>query len=201
MLNGVKAQNPQSWNRLVDVWGKIVYGWCRKSGLEGAEADNIVQDVFIEIHKNIDTFEHESFRSWISAIAHNKMVDLYRKRQKQLMTAVGGSSANRRINAVASPANDHSSESSGQVVDDETYSQIVKRILDDPNNKPEIVRHVLGVIRSDFKEQTFRAFCRFKVDGLSAAEVADELGMTDAAVRRAVFRVRKRLKDELPGMI
>ena len=63
-----------------------------------------------------------------------------------------------------------------------------------------IVHQLLEVIRDDFQEHTFQAFWRTAVDGRSAVDVADELGMTPEAVRAARYRVLKRLREELEEM-
>ena len=60
-----------------------------------------------------------------------------------------------------------------------------------------LVRRALGLLRTDFEENTWRAFWRTAVDGLPAAEVADELNMSSAAVRKAKSRVLQRLREEL----
>ena len=47
------------------------------------EAEDILQDVFIKIHKNIDTLtENEKLPAWIYRIARNTIIDYYRKAGK-----------------------------------------------------------------------------------------------------------------------
>jgi len=33
LLQRVRDMNPDGWNRLVEVFGPIVYRWCRQSGV------------------------------------------------------------------------------------------------------------------------------------------------------------------------
>jgi RNA polymerase sigma-70 factor (ECF subfamily) len=59
----------------------------------------------------------------------------------------------------------------------------------------------LDIIRNDFEETTLKAFWGMAVDGRSSADVASDLGLSKEAVRRAKFRVLKRLREELAGML
>ncbi len=67
--------------------------------------------------------------------------------------------------------------------------------------RDELVHRALEQIRAQFQAKTWKAFWRTSVDGLSAVEVADELGMSPGAVRVAKSRVLQRLRDELGELI
>ena len=54
-----------------------------------------------------------------------------------------------------------------------------------------------GQVRGDFEERTWQAFWLTGVDGKAAKEVAQDLGMTLAAVYLAKSRVMKRLKEQI----
>jgi RNA polymerase sigma-70 factor (ECF subfamily) len=60
-----------------------------------------------------------------------------------------------------------------------------------------LVQRALSLLKTDFEERTWKAFWRTAVDGLPAAQVAEELGMTAAAVRKSKSRVLQRLREEL----
>jgi RNA polymerase sigma-70 factor (ECF subfamily) len=47
------------------------------------EAENIVQDIFIKVYKNINSYDSSfPFSSWIYRIAHNEVIDYFRKNEK-----------------------------------------------------------------------------------------------------------------------
>ena len=54
----------------------------------------------------------------------------------------------------------------------------------------------IDLIRTDFKPQTWTAFWGVVVEGKSAPEVADELGIRAGTVRVAKSRVLKRLREQ-----
>jgi RNA polymerase sigma-70 factor (ECF subfamily) len=61
----------------------------------------------------------------------------------------------------------------------------------------ELFHRALELIRTEFKEQTWRAFWRAAVDGQQAAAVAVELRISPGAVRVAKSRVLRRLREAL----
>jgi len=186
MLAGVKLHRREDWDRLVDVWGPVIYGWCRKHNVQPADAEDIVQEVLLKVFLKAPEFERGTFRGWVSTITYQKIMDHFRHGRKH-PKATGGSSANRLIQDQPDAGDDESVDDSG----------IVARVDSDAL----IVRRVLQVIRGDFKDHTFKAFWKTAVDGLSAADAAKDLGMTVPAVRQAKARVLRRLRDELDGML
>ena len=64
-----------------------------------------------------------------------------------------------------------------------------------------LVRRALEQIKDQFQQRTWNAFWRTAVDGQSAVDVGDELGMSAGAVRVAKSRVLQRLRSELGELI
>ncbi len=62
------------------------------------------------------------------------------------------------------------------------------------------MHRAIGLIRAEFEETTWRAFWRATVDEQKAADIADELQMSCAALRQAKCRVLRRLKQELEDL-
>jgi len=63
------------------------------------------------------------------------------------------------------------------------------------------LRQALTWTEGDFEERTWRAFCLVRLENRDPAEVGAELGLSAAAVRKACYRVQKRLRDELDGLV
>ena len=66
-----------------------------------------------------------------------------------------------------------------------------------PQQVSELYQRALEFVKSEFEENSWRAFWRTAVDGQSAAETAAELGMSVPAVRVAKSRVLHRLRQEI----
>ena len=63
------------------------------------------------------------------------------------------------------------------------------------------VHRLLEMLKGDFEPKTWQAFTRMALDGLPAAEVAQELGLTTNAVFIAKSRVLARLRQEAAGLV
>ena len=67
----------------------------------------------------------------------------------------------------------------------------------DAKHSSPAFRTAIELIRSEIEPRSWQAFWRTAIDGQKASEVAIELGMSHAAVRKAKSRVLSRLRGEL----
>ncbi len=56
LLERVRARRPDAWQRLVDLYGPVVYRWCRQLGVGQADAADVVQDVFAAVAADVSRF-------------------------------------------------------------------------------------------------------------------------------------------------
>ena len=184
LLERVKNQDRSAWERLGQLYGPLILHWCRLKGLQAADAENVRQEVFMAIHRAVGEFRREppllTFRRWLRTITKNKIIDHVRQEGKR-PDAVGGGEWQRRIEAL-----------SADTPDDDSSAHEEKSLL---------VRRALDLLRTDFEPQTWTAFWRVRIDGLSARAVAEELHISASAVHTACYRVRNRLEAEFAGLI
>ena len=170
---------PDAWARLVTVFTPVVYRWCRQAGLEAHDAADVVQDVFSSVARGIERFERAkgegSFRSWLATITRNRICDHHRRRVKQ-PAAQGGTAAQLAMHE---------------------WEDSLDRSVSESNLTETLPRRVLDLVESEFTPQTWQAFWRTTVDGLSAADVAGQLGMNVAAVYQAKSRVLRRFRQRM----
>jgi RNA polymerase sigma-70 factor (ECF subfamily) len=126
----------------------------------------------------------------LRVITRNKLTD-YRRRRPRLPDAVGGSEHLRRVEHWTRPNN---SDASILDRDDEEDEVALSK-------EASIGRRALEFIRNEFEERSWRAFWRTAIDGQKANDVAVELEMTPAAVRKAKSRVLARLRSELEELV
>jgi RNA polymerase sigma-70 factor, ECF subfamily len=186
LLQRIRNGDATGWHRVVGLYSPLVYYWCRRWGVEGADADDVLQEVFKAAAQSITTFRREregdTFRGWLRVIARNRVLALWRGRQRQ-PEAAGGSEAWQRLQEL--PAQEVAT-------------------ADDPEETGEfsaLVRRAMTLLRGEFEERTWQAFWRVTADGRPAPEVAAELGMTANAVRMAKSRVLRRLREELGDLV
>jgi RNA polymerase sigma-70 factor (ECF subfamily) len=67
-------ENPRdkpAWNEFVDRYGRMIYQWCRHWGLQGADAEDVTQNVLLELALQMRTFVCDptgGFRGWLKII-------------------------------------------------------------------------------------------------------------------------------------
>ncbi len=185
LLERVKAEDQGAWQRLVRLYGRLVLHWCRVSGLQAADRADVFQEVFRAVAGHIDDFRHDrpgdSFRAWLRTVTRSKVLDHFRRQERQPLGA-GGSEVHKRL--LAYPEVDAESDAGAEVLE-----------------QTLLLREALGLIEADFEERTWQAFWRTAADGIATSAVAEELGMPPATVRQAKSRVLRRLRDELEGLV
>ena len=73
---------------LMSRHGDEVFAYCCESLDDPALADDVVQKVFVEVHRALHKFRGDSkFRTWIFAIARNRVIDAIRERRRALKRA------------------------------------------------------------------------------------------------------------------
>ena len=80
--------NEHAFGELIDRYqAKLLRYIKRIAGVSDADAEDICQDVFIKVYRNIRGFDPSlSFSSWIYRIAHNETRSYYRKHKKREQT-------------------------------------------------------------------------------------------------------------------
>ncbi|MDH3710991.1 MAG: sigma-70 family RNA polymerase sigma factor [Cyclobacteriaceae bacterium] len=81
-LNGEETRN-FAFNQLVRKYQERIYWHIRKMVLDHDDADDVVQEVFIKVWKNLDSFRQDSkLYTWIYRIATNECLNFLKKRKR-----------------------------------------------------------------------------------------------------------------------
>ena len=167
----------QAWERFVELYGPLIHTWARRTGLQNADADDLVQEVFVRLRQELPKFLYDrsrSFRAWLRVVTMNVWRNQCRQAARRPMALPAGV--------------------------EPTLPDAVAGFWEDEFGR-ELVARAAAVMRQDFEEHTWKAFWGVVVDGKSYAAVAAELGMTETAVGVARWRVKQRLREELAGML
>jgi RNA polymerase sigma-70 factor (ECF subfamily) len=182
LLQRLRGNDPAAWDRLLLLYGPLVWHWCRRLDLPEQEIADVFQEVFQAVDAHLNSFHRDrpadTFRGWLRTIATNKARDFFRRQQRQPQAA-GGSAARAWWAAVPDMA-----------ADCEAFGK-------DEREEHQLFRRALELIQDEFEERTWRAFWGVVVDGRTPQDVAEELGMSAGAVRVAKCRVLQRLRSEL----
>jgi len=78
------TQKRMAFNELVKSYQERLYWHIRKIVVDHDDADDIMQNVFIKVWKNIDSFREESsLYTWLFRIATNESLTLLAKQKRQ----------------------------------------------------------------------------------------------------------------------
>lgn len=186
LLERARNQDGAAWQKIVRLYAPLVVYWCRRTPLPPNDIDDVVQDVFLSVSRELPRFQHnrsgDSFRGWLRVITRRRVADHFR-RHAERPAAEGGTTAMRRIGDTPDPVPD------------------VFACDDAEAEEATMTRRALDLIRNDFQPNTWQAFWRTTIDGATPAELATELNMSQAAIRMARSRVLSRLRQEMNGLI
>ena len=186
LIRGAKANEAEAWQQLVYLYSRRIYRWCRRAGLQSADAGNVVQEVLRSVARKIPEFRHEqpqdSFRGWLRRITQNKINDHFRREGKQLASPRGGSDAHRQLQHLAASAAYEPTWATTRYVRREASRLDTSQLAE---------------VRAEFSDRDWRIFWRVVVDGQSAVEVGEEFGITANAVRLVKMRLLRRLRERL----
>ena len=182
LIRRVKDADPEAWNRLVRLYTPLVFYWCHQAGLSQHDTADVAQEVFRSLSGAIGSFRHDqvgdTFRGWLRTICRNKILDHVRCAAKFTQGA-GGTTHQKWIAGLA----------------DDPPATAPEGINSPENSAP--FSAAIELVRNEFESRTWTAFWRTAIDDQPANRVAEELGMSHAAVRKAKSRVIKRLREEL----
>ena len=57
LLERLRRRDPEAWQRLCDVYGPLVYKWCRRAGVGAEDAADVFQEVFLGVAGGIEVVE------------------------------------------------------------------------------------------------------------------------------------------------
>ena len=167
-----------AWQRVVRLYGPLIFRWCQRFGLQESDAADVSQEVLSDLSSAIGKFSGDgdgaTFRGWLWTITRNKMV-CYCRRWSKSPVGSGGTDSLRLIERLP----DESPET--------------------PEDTADLHLRALAGLKMSFHETTWTAFWRVSVEGDSPKDVADDLGVSVWTVYKARSRVVAKLRAELGG--
>jgi len=176
LISQLKAGNEQAFRHLVESCQDMVYNTVLGIVQDMQEAEDVAQEVFIQVYRSIGTFRGEAkLSTWLYRIAITKSLDWQRKKKLR-----------KGVNIVASwigigePANEpvHFYHPGVQLEQKEKAAIVFKAIQSLPDNQRV-------------------CFLLLKTENLSYEEVADILQLSIKAVESLMHRARENLRKKL----
>ncbi len=177
--------NSQAWELLVRSQQRRVYGLCYRFTGSANEAEDLTQEAFLKVYRNLASFDptKASFGVWLTALTRNLLVDHYRRSRM-----------------------DRASESLDQPSSGEEEGPT--RAERPPDSRPSQERHVAGVeLRSkvqaalahlspDLRE----AVILRDLEDMDYRDIAEMLRIPQGTVKSRISRGRAELARLLKGL-
>lgn len=170
-----------AWNRLVDCYGPRIHGWCRRWCAQEADAEDVTQQVLLNLVRHLRTYDRAKgrFRTWLRAVTRHALQD-YLENQQLPGKGTGDSDVRQLLETV------------------EAREDLEKRL--EAEFDLELQEEAMAQVRLRVRPDNWEAFRLTALAQVPPAEAAAQLGMTIARVYVARNRVQKMLRaviDEL----
>lgn len=85
LIAGIRSGDEQAMGRLYDLYSSLVYSVALRVLGDGAAAEDVLQEVFLQLWRNPSAFDSSrgSLPAWLSVIARHRAIDALRKRRPQ----------------------------------------------------------------------------------------------------------------------
>ncbi|MCO8123515.1 sigma-70 family RNA polymerase sigma factor [Stieleria sp. TO1_6] len=176
-----KLRDPAShdaWAEFVSLYQPIVYRVARQRGLQHADAEDLIQDVFATVGRKVGEFDFQhggSFRGWLMKIARDLVVNKLTRGPRDIGS--GDSDVHVML---------------GQQLDQNKTLSLLR-----VEHQRALLARAAERMRDSVSRPTWDAFWLTAVEGNSIAQVAERLGKTEGAVRVARCRVLAQLRKEV----
>jgi RNA polymerase sigma factor (sigma-70 family) len=175
--------NHAAWQEFAKLYGPVIYGFARKRGLQDADAADLMQDVMRSVSNAIARLDYNrnqgTFRGWLFTITRNKIFNFFSARR--IRPQGSGDTTTNRLLDTQPDTND------GVDAWELEYQRRLASLA-------------MERVKSEFQENTWRAFWLTAVEGVAVAEVAKQIGISPGAIYVAKSRVLLRLKEEVEAM-
>lgn len=174
LVNAILAGDSDAFARLHELYSRRIYRFAVKRLGDATEAEDVVQDVFLEVFRCLDSWEGRSaLLTWMFGIAHHQLCRRFRKKSP---IAVPIEQIEASPSIAPEPSSDRRVEAS--------------RVL-------EVCADALDEDVSPAQREIFDLYYG---ENHAIKEIARELGKSNQAVKISLFRTRRALEIRLENL-
>lgn len=184
LLRFRQGPNQEAWDRFVFLYTPfLMHVLVHHLNMREQDVGDVLQQIFLRLHKALPNFTYGAkrgkFRGYLRKVCFTQFSNWWKKHKNQRRLAGDG-------------------ELSG--LEDSSAAAELTRKWDEEHDC-FLVRRARELMEAEFQPTTWKACWEFVYKGRPAKDIADELGITENAVFLAKFRVTRRLKEELEGLL
>lgn len=84
LIRSAQKGSEDAWAHLVKKYGGLIYSLCYQFTMNRADAEELMQEVFLKIYYNLNSFDlNKNFLGWAMMLTKNLCIDTYRKNRKE----------------------------------------------------------------------------------------------------------------------
>ena len=187
LLERLKRWDDQeSWREFFDIYWRLIYGAAVKSGLNDAEAQDVVQDTVIIVAKKMEDFKYDpaldSFKGWLLYLTRKQIAQQYRKRARER----GGLGSSAKIGEWSQDLEE---------IPDQTGAGL--DVLWEQEWESNLWNAAIAKVKQQVNAKQFQMFNLYVIKEWQAADAARFLGVPVAQVYLAKHRISALVKKEL----
>jgi len=163
-----------AWQEFVRRYGPRVYHWCRRYGLQEADAQDATQNVLVKLAARMRTFEYDptrSFRGWLRTVTQSVLSDFLAERRQANLVPLGALDGTAAHNSLLQDL-------------EEEFDR-------------ELLEQAMAQVQLRVAPHRWEAFRLTALEGLSGSETAARLQMPVATVFTAKSKIHRLLQQEL----
>lgn len=159
------------------IYEPVIHRVATGTGLQHADALDVVQEVFAKVHRTIDDWDSDRkdgrFRNWIHRLTVNASIDVIRRHKRQVIA-----SGHPAVHALLE-----------QEVDSQDESTLFRL-----EYRRALFTHAANRVRDGATEKAWNAFWLTAVEQRQPTKVAEELGLSVGAVYAHRCRILSRIR-------
>jgi RNA polymerase sigma-70 factor (ECF subfamily) len=174
LVESIVRGDAGSFDQLHRLYRDRIYRFALKRLRDTAEADDVCQDVFMQVFKCIGSYQgRSSLLTWMFGITHHQICRRFRRRSH-----------------VAFSLDDyHAFEVAAKVVSADQQLD-ASRVLEDCDR----------VLDEKVNENQRNVFKMRYAENYSMGEIADEMGKSNQAIKISIFRTRRTLAENVDNL-
>ena len=171
LIQNCLTGDQECFTELVNRYKNLVYSIILRQTRNHDEANDLAQDVFLKVYKNLASYTPEfKFSTWVMRITSNHIIDQHRKKRLETISLEAYTEEGGVVGSAHSPETAYLSRENSDRI-----NKIVTG-LPDMYKVPVVLYHQ---------------------HGLSYQEISDKIGEPVSKIKNRIFRGRRLLKDLL----
>ncbi len=176
LMSRAQSGDQNAYRQVLETIQPLIYSYIDKRINEKDSVEDVMQNALYAIHKNRHTYRSEEpFLPWVYGITNYKVMDFLRRHY--------------RI-----------TRNKAELGDADKQDQFFENLTQVPSNNKEVhAKEDLDKALSVLNDKQRRIVTRAKIDGLKIKEVANEMDMTESAVKVTIHRALKTMQEAMKG--